>query len=251
MSSLQEAVKQIKEDKTKEKSWFPLESNPQVMTNYVRQIGLNVDLVEFVDIFSTEEWALEMVPRPCLGTLMVFPLKPVFEEYRKNESEKIEKDGQEVSSNTWYCKQYVGNACGTIGLLHAVANARDNDSLEIKKDSWLDRFMNRTKSKSAEEIGRMLEEDDELEEQHVSAAATGQSAIIEETQSHFTCFSCVDGSLYEFDGRKKFAINHGPTSKDTLLEDACKVMRKFMDLDPEEVRFTMVALVAKPPSQEV
>ena len=52
----------------------------------------------------------------------------------------------------------------------------------------------------------------------------------------------VDGCLYELDGRKSFPINHGPSSSDTLLEDACKVVRKFMERDPDEVRFTIVAL---------
>jgi ubiquitin carboxyl-terminal hydrolase L3 len=44
------------------------------------------------------------------------------------------------------------------------------------------------------------------------------------------------------DGRKAFPINHGVSSADTLLEDACKVIRAFMDRDPEEVKFTIVAL---------
>lgn len=51
------------------------------------------------------------------------------------------------------------------------------------------------------------------------------------------------------DGRKAFPINHGPSSADTLLEDACKVIRQFMERDPEEVKFTIVAL-AKTPTEE-
>jgi hypothetical protein len=39
--------------------------------------------------------------------------------------------------------------------------------------------------------------------------------------------SCVDGHLYELDGRKKFPINHGPSSQDTLLK-VC-----LADLQPE------------------
>lgn len=56
------------------------------------------------------------------------------------------------------------------------------------------------------------------------------------------CFSEVDGSLYELDGRKRFPINHGPSSPDTLLADACRVVQQFMERDPGEMRFTIVAL---------
>lgn len=48
------------------------------------------------------------------------------------------------------------------------------------------------------------------------------------------------------DGRKPYPINHGASSKDTLLEDACRVVKEFMARDPEEVRFTIVALAATP-----
>lgn len=44
------------------------------------------------------------------------------------------------------------------------------------------------------------------------------------------------------DGRKEFPINHGPSSAETILEDACKVVRAFMERDPEELKFTIVAL---------
>ncbi len=52
----------------------------------------------------------------------------------------------------------------------------------------------------------------------------------------------MEGHLYELDGRKKFPINHGPTSHETLLSDACKVIKMFMDRDPGEISFTIVAL---------
>lgn len=38
------------------KNWFPLESNPDVMTQYVANLGVNMRDLQFHDVLSTEEW---------------------------------------------------------------------------------------------------------------------------------------------------------------------------------------------------
>ncbi len=55
----------------------------------------------------------------------------------------------------------------------------------------------------------------------------------------------VDGSIYEFDGRKEFPINHGPSSPESFVFDAVQVVQLFMSRDPENVNFTMCALAPK------
>ncbi len=80
---------------------------------------------------------------------------------------------------------------------------------------------------------------------YMSMDGTIQSAQIphdQEVLTHFICFTTVNGNLYELDGRKKTAINHGPSSSETLLSDACNVIKQFMQRDPEEMRFTILAL---------
>ncbi len=52
----------------------------------------------------------------------------------------------------------------------------------------------------------------------------------------------MDGYLYELDGRKAFPINHGPCNDDEVLSKSCEVIRGFMDRDPEEINYTIVAL---------
>ena len=44
------------------------------------------------------------------------------------------------------------------------------------------------------------------------------------------------------DGCRAGPVSHGPTTADTLLQDAAGVVREFMARDPEELRFTVIAL---------
>ena len=72
---------------------------------------------------------------------------------------------------------------------------------------------------------------------------TAPTAQIEtDVNTHFICFTEVNGSIYELDGRKASPINHGPSSPETLLSDACRVVKGFMERDEGEHRFTIVAL---------
>lgn len=60
---------------------------------------------------------------------------------------------------------------------------------------------------------------------------------------HFVCFVEKGGVLYELDGRREGPVPRGSSSRETLLEDAGKVIKeKFMALDPEEHRFSIMAL---------
>ncbi|DAZ92542.1 TPA: hypothetical protein N0F65_012772 [Lagenidium giganteum] len=226
------------------KRWFPLESNPAVMNEFVAKMGFPTHQFSFCDVLSTEEWALDMVPRPVHGVLMLFPIKDHTEAYAAEEAKRIAASGQVVSKNVYYMHQTVGNACGTIGILHAIANMRQHVTFE--PTSYLSKLFAATATKTPSEIAAYLEKDDELEDTHSSAAQAGQSEQIEDVDdpvnTHFVCFTHVDGNLYELDGRKKTPVNHGPSSADTLLPDACNVIKQFMARDEGEVRFTIVAL---------
>ncbi len=43
-------------------------------------------------------------------------------EEEKKQAEHIEKEGQTVHPEVYFMKQFVGNACGTVGILHALLN---------------------------------------------------------------------------------------------------------------------------------
>lgn len=45
-----------------------------------------------------------------------------FNEFAQQEAEKIKDKGQTIVDDLIFMKQYVSNACGTIALIHSVAN---------------------------------------------------------------------------------------------------------------------------------
>lgn len=81
---------------------------------------------------------------------------------------------------------------------------------------------------------------------HQELALEGQTEVNpnEQVNCHFISFVHIGGYLYELDGRKEFPINHGPTSPDTLLEDAAKVCKDFITRDSSNVNFGVMALTA-------
>ena len=84
-------------------------------------------------------------------------------------------------------KQTVGNACGTVGILHSIINARD--SLTIQPNSYLTTFLNNTLSLSSEERADYLEKDDDIEVVHEAAATAGQSDQVCLLSFRFLIFS--------------------------------------------------------------
>ncbi|KAM3862037.1 ubiquitin carboxyl-terminal hydrolase isozyme L3 [Diretmus argenteus] len=222
--------------------WLPLEANPDVMTKFLHCLGM-IPTWQFGDVYGLDPELLSMVPRPVCAVLLLFPLTEKYEAFKLEEEEKLKAQGQEVPADVYFIKQTIGNACGTIGLIHAVANNQAH--LKFEPDSPLKKFLEQTSKMSPEEKASFLEKDESIRVTHESSAQEGQSeapSIDEKVNLHFISFVNVGGQLYELDGRKPFPIAHGKTSEDTLLEDAIGVCKTFMARDPQELRFTVIAL---------
>uniref|UniRef100_A0A9J7XV91 Ubiquitin carboxyl-terminal hydrolase n=1 Tax=Cyprinus carpio carpio TaxID=630221 RepID=A0A9J7XV91_CYPCA len=209
---------------------------------FLRQLGL-VPTWQFGDVYGLDAEVLSLVPRPVCAVLLLFPITEKYESFRQEEEAKIKAQGQEVSSDVYFMKQTIGNACGTIGLIHAVANNQRH--LEFEPNSPLKAFLLQSAKMSPEEKAAFLEKDESIRVTHESSAQEGQTeapSLDEKVDLHFIAFVNVEGHLYELDGRKPFPIVHGKTTEDTFLEDSAEVCKKFMARDPQELRFTVVAL---------
>ncbi|XLR69398.1 hypothetical protein S83_020070 [Arachis hypogaea] len=81
-------------------------------------LGLPPDEAESCDVYGLDDDLLQMVPSPVLSVLFLYPLTSKTEEERLQQ----ENEKRENSNKVYFMKQTVDNACGTIGLLHALGN---------------------------------------------------------------------------------------------------------------------------------
>ncbi|XP_022905843.1 ubiquitin carboxyl-terminal hydrolase isozyme L3 [Onthophagus taurus] len=225
-------------------AWFPLESNPDVMNKFMQKLGVP-DKWNIVDVYGLESEALAWVPKPVLAVILLFPYSEKHHNYATEQNERLKVSGQDVSPNVYFLKQVVSNACGTIALVHSVAN--NCDRIELAEGKFKE-LLSVSKNMSPEDRGTLLQSvAGQIMNVHQELAQEGQTELNpnESVNHHFVAFVEKEGNLYELDGRKEFPINHGPSSPETLLEDAAKICKEFMTRDAEDVNFTVLALTAQ------
>jgi ubiquitin carboxyl-terminal hydrolase L3 len=226
------------------KRWIPLESNPEVLNTFATKLGVDTSVFAFSDIWSMDDEALNFVSQPTLAVIMLFPVTDSYEAYRINQQKQVESVGQTVSDKVFFLRQTIGNACGTIGLLHALGN--NAQVLGLDESTPLGRLMRDVNAEKDPNLrGAVLEKSEELELLHGEEANSGQSKVPsadDDVILHFACFVEKDGELYELDGRKPWPINHGKLGNQDLLHKSAEVIRQFMDREPESLNFTMISL---------
>jgi ubiquitin carboxyl-terminal hydrolase L3 len=87
-----------------------------------------------------------------------------------------------------------------------------------------------------------LEEDEEMEKAHSVAVSAGDTEAKDGVIEHYVCFSCVDDEIFELDGGNSQPISHGPSSPDSLLQDAAKVIKARIAQYPGSLNFNVMAL---------
>jgi ubiquitin carboxyl-terminal hydrolase L3 len=152
-------------------------------------------------------------------------------------------------------KQTIGNACGTIGLLHCLGNncaAADGGGgpLRLAPGSFLADFFARTRELDPAARGAYLESPPEgapsIDTIHEEAAHRGATAAPPpdaDVDLHFVAFVARGGRLWECDGRKAGPVDHGPTEVGSLLADTAAVVKNnFVEKAGASLNFSLVAL---------
>jgi ubiquitin carboxyl-terminal hydrolase L3 len=79
-----------------------------------------------MDMIGFDPELLAMIPRPCEALIFLFPITEKYEAFREEEETHLKIREQNISPNLMFYDQTIGNACGTMALLHSLAN---NDHL--------------------------------------------------------------------------------------------------------------------------
>lgn len=137
------------------KRWVPLESNPDVLNDYAKKLGLDIDKYSFGDVYGLDPELLAMVPQPCIALVLLFPITKASEEAREQQQQELTNKQPSVPDDLFYMKQTIGNACGTIGILHALGNQQHLISFE--KGSFLQDFLSKTATMTPSARGAYLE----------------------------------------------------------------------------------------------
>ncbi|KAI1211021.1 ubiquitin carboxyl-terminal hydrolase [Annulohypoxylon truncatum] len=229
-------------------AFVPLEANPELMTSLLHKLGLSRAL-QVHDVYSiTEPELLAFVPRPALALLLVFPVSATYESARLAEDAGVDEyagcgDGEPV---IWY-KQTIRNACGLMGLLHAVSNGPARGFVE--PNTPLQNLITASVPLPPAQRSALLEQTRELATAHHEAASQGATAAPDardDVDLHYVCFvKTEDGTLWELDGRRKGPIARGKLddAEDVLSEKALLWgPLKFLERGGGDMRFSCVAL---------
>ncbi|KDQ06648.1 hypothetical protein BOTBODRAFT_39452 [Botryobasidium botryosum FD-172 SS1] len=239
--------------------WIPLESNPDVMNAWAEKLGLATKVSRFNDVYGLDPDLLALVPQPSKAVLLVFPLTEKIDKERRESDEKIQREGQKapIDPTIFFIKQTIDNACGTIGLLHALGNA----DVTIKPMSPLAKFFEQCADETPDKRALILEHTKLFTSAHVEAATQGQTSIPADldTDLHFVTFVVApdptapidDGDdtrnqfekrIIELDGRRSGPVDHGPTKDETFLKDVAKIVREEFIGTSVSLEFGMISL---------
>lgn len=162
---------------------------------------------------------------------------------------KAKQDAVATRGSVYYMKQTIGNACGTIALLHCIGN--NISAVSFKDGSFLSEFMKKTKDSSPEECGEFLENPPEggpsIDGIHADAAHQGQTeapSVDDAINLHFVAFVEHEGGLWELDGRRAGPVYHGETTPQSLLHNVATVVKAEYINKSDSNDFSLMALAA-------
>ena len=248
-------------EESKTERWLPIEFNPEMMYKFLHNCGLPTDKWAISVFYGLDAALLSILPHHVVSLTLLFPINEKYEEYCRKQEADLIGSTQKIPKDLYFMKQTISNACGTVAMIHAVANNLEH--IQLEEGSFLKNFFEETVNKTPEERALALESDDGICAIHDQVAQESQTnpktPNLEDGDVgcvrlcklcyHYVTFVENGGHMFELDGRKSSAINLGQTTKQTFLLDAIKQCQKYMKRESEDLcswrNVVVVALYAR------
>ena len=172
------------------------------MNALAAKLGLSPSLT-FYDVYSLDTPEdLAHIPRSAFALLVIIPLTPFWAANRVAEdADKGSYTGCGETEPVIWFKQTIGNACGSIGLLHSVINGPAVDF--ITPGSGFDTIRKTAIPLKMADRAEMLYHNQAFEVAHKSVEQDGDSysdAEVKRQGGHFVAFVKSGGKLWELEG---------------------------------------------------
>jgi ubiquitin carboxyl-terminal hydrolase L3 len=182
-----------------------IENNPDVMYRLATTLGLSPD-IQFYDVYSLDDpEQLAHIPRPALALLVIIPPTPAWDRDRKAEdADKEFYTGSGPDEPVIWFQQTIGNACGSIGLLHSVINGPASNYILPGSDFAAIRDL--AIPLDMNQRAEMLYNNEAFERAHKSVEQAGDSIAgptDEGHRGHFVSFVKSRGKLWELEGSRR------------------------------------------------
>ncbi len=231
------------------------------MNALAKTLGLSDELT-FYDVYSLDEQDLSYIPRPVHALLVIFPLTPAWAEDRKKEDAAglgldyhNQQDPQSKPPIIWF-KQTIGNACGSIGLLHCALNGPASEF--VIPGSTLAQLRDAALPLAMAEGAQMLYDCQPFEDAHKSVASMGDTVppdvdSFDHAGQHFVALvRAEDGHLWELEGSRLGPLDRGVLGErdDVLSQRALDLgLKRVIKLEEEagggDLRFSCIALAKR------
>jgi len=207
-----------------------------------------------------------MTATPVLAVIFLYPWIGSLVNQDQSTDKSEDKD-KEKPAEAFYLQQVgkLGNACGTVATVHALANLSLQSKYKNKLgDGPLKDFMEKTANMTPLERGRYMSKDKGINDVHQSFFSGGSNEKVAQTAApkagaehddvdyHFIAFIERDGKLLELDGLSKkgplevpgFTPLKDPSADPfyTLKAIAKRIQSKWVSKNPDEIRFSLIAL---------
>ncbi|CAF3322259.1 unnamed protein product, partial [Rotaria sp. Silwood2] len=182
-------------------SWHALESDPDLWQVYVEKLGVNVNSLDFIEIYSLDE---DYSSNEAIFSYIFL--------YPDSGSSPISNVSQpSIDDKLWTIKQIdeLDSCCCLIALLHAIGN--NLDKVVLEHNSPLAKFFEKTKTMTADERAIVLLNDTKIHQAHEETAEQGQTEMVDSGRVgyHYIAYILSNSNkLYELNGSTK-----GPQAK--------------------------------------